>query len=111
MKKKIHFIINSRSEKALTELSKQLDLDLFWQETHDCFLWKSLYKGHALELVQKAIQYNTSLVIACGGDGTINDDNSLGYVHYLAKECGLCTICFKINKYSRKVFNIVYKDF
>ena len=73
MKNKIHFIINSRSEKGLTELSKQLDLDLFWQETHDCFLWKSLYKGHALELTQKAIQDNTSLVIACGGDGTINE--------------------------------------
>ena len=73
MKKKIHFIINSRSEKTLTELSKQLDLDIFWQETHVCFLWKSLYKGHALELAQKAIQDNTSLVIACGGDGTINE--------------------------------------
>ena len=73
MKKKIHFIINSRSEKTLTELPKQLALDPFWQVTYDCFLWKSLYKGHALELVQKAIQYNTSLVIACGGDGTINE--------------------------------------
>ena len=31
-KNKIHFIINSRSEKTLTELSKQLDLDIFWQE-------------------------------------------------------------------------------
>lgn len=66
MKNKIHFIINSRSEKALTELPKQLALDPFWQETHDCFLWKSLYKGHALELTRKAIQDNTSLVIACG---------------------------------------------
>lgn len=73
MKNKIHFIINSRSEKALTELLKQLALDPFWQETHDCFLWKSLYKGHALELTRKAIQDNTSLVIACGGDGTINE--------------------------------------
>ena len=73
MKNKIHFIINSRSEKALTELLKQLALDPFWQETHDCFLWKSLYKGHALELTRKAILDNTSLVIACGGDGTINE--------------------------------------
>ena len=73
MKNKVHFIINSRLDKALTELSKQLSLDPFWQETHDCFLWQSLYKGHALELTQKAIHDHTSLVIACGGDGTINE--------------------------------------
>ena len=73
MKKKIHFIINSRSEKAIADLKKELSSNEFWEETYTIFLWKSLYKGHALELTQKAIQDETSSIVACGGDGTINE--------------------------------------
>ena len=73
MKKKIHFIINSRSEHAIAELTKELNAHPFWNDTYTLLLWKSLYKGHALELTQKAIQDGTSSIVACGGDGTINE--------------------------------------
>lgn len=33
----------------------------------------SLKKGHAIELTEEAIARNASLIVACGGDGTINE--------------------------------------
>lgn len=73
MKEKIHFIINSRSEKAKLILKKQIDTTSFWHNNFDVFMWESLYKGHALELTQKAISDKSSTIVACGGDGTINE--------------------------------------
>ena len=37
------------------------------------FLWKSLYKGHAIELSKKAVDEKADVIVACGGDGTINE--------------------------------------
>ena len=54
MKGKIHFIINSRSEKSKLILKKQIDSTSFWHNNFDVFMWESLYKGHALELTQKS---------------------------------------------------------
>jgi diacylglycerol kinase (ATP) len=73
MKGKIHFIINSRSEKSKLILKKQIDSTFFWHNNFDVFMWESLYKGHALELTQKAISDKSSTIVACGGDGTINE--------------------------------------
>lgn len=73
MKKRIHFIINSRKEKNITKLIRFLEEDSFWKITYECLLWKSLYKGHTIALTQKAIEDNTTAIIACGGDGTINE--------------------------------------
>ena len=72
-KKKIHFIINSRSKNAITQLTEQLQKSSHWTNKFDYFLWETQYKDHALELAQKAIEDRTSGIVACGGDGTINE--------------------------------------
>lgn len=72
-KKKIHFIINSRSKNAITQLTEQLQKSSHWTNEFDYFLWETQYKDHALELAQKAIEDRTSGIVACGGDGTINE--------------------------------------
>lgn len=72
-KKKIHFIINSRSKNAITQLTEQLQKSSYWTNEFDYFLWETQYKDHALELAQKAIEDGTSGIVACGGDGTINE--------------------------------------
>jgi len=72
-KKKIHFIINSRSKNAIIQLTEQLQKSSHWTNEFDYFLWETQYKDHALELAQKAIEDRTSAIVACGGDGTINE--------------------------------------
>ena len=72
-KKKIHFIINSRSKNAIIQLTGQLQKSSHWTNEFDYFLWETQYKDHALELAQKAIEDRTSGIVACGGDGTINE--------------------------------------
>jgi len=34
---------------------------------------KSNYKGHAIELAKESVKKNPSIIVACGGDGTINE--------------------------------------
>ena len=73
MKDKIHFIVNSRLVKAKTILETELKNNSYWENNYQVFVWESLYKGHALELTQKAIRDDSKTVVACGGDGTINE--------------------------------------
>jgi YegS/Rv2252/BmrU family lipid kinase len=73
MKDKIHFIVNSRLVKAKTILERELKNNSYWEKNYQVFVWESLYKGHALELTQKAIRDDSKTVVACGGDGTINE--------------------------------------
>ena len=73
MKDKIHFIVNSRLVKAKTILERELKNNSYWENNHEVFVWESLYKGHALELTQKAIRDDSKTVVSCGGDGTINE--------------------------------------
>ena len=73
MKDKIHFIVNSRLVKDKVILERELKINPFWQKKYQIFVWESLYKGHAIELTQKAIEDGSKTVVACGGDGTINE--------------------------------------
>ena len=73
MKDKIHFIVNSRLVKAKIILERELKNNSYWENNYQVFVWESLYKGHALELTQKAIRDDSKTVVACGGDGTINE--------------------------------------
>lgn len=69
----IHFIINPISGKGnhnigKTELEKHFPKEKFKIEVD-----YSNYKKHAISLTKKAIEYNPSYIVACGGDGTINE--------------------------------------
>tara|TARA_B100000767_G_C19776681_1_gene542975 strand:+ start:1603 stop:2490 length:888 start_codon:yes stop_codon:yes gene_type:complete len=72
-KRKIHFIINSRSKNAIAQVKEHLQNSSYWTKEFDYFLWETQYKHHALELTQKAVEDGTFGIVACGGDGTINE--------------------------------------
>lgn len=72
-KKKIVFIVNPRAgigyyKKVARLLRKQLDLDLYEYQ-----LQLTRYRGHGHVLATEAAENNADIVIAVGGDGTINE--------------------------------------
>jgi YegS/Rv2252/BmrU family lipid kinase len=72
-KKKIRFIINPISGgynkiKIIKSVRKLLDENLF-----DISITHSKYAGHASEMAKKAVENNVDIVVAVGGDGTINE--------------------------------------
>jgi len=72
-KKSICFIINpisgTHSKKALPELiDATIDKELF-----DCSIRYTEYAGHATELTRQCAEAHTDVVVAVGGDGTVNE--------------------------------------
>ncbi|MBK9016020.1 MAG: diacylglycerol kinase family lipid kinase [Saprospiraceae bacterium] len=72
-KKKIRFIINPRSgvsrKRSLPELiEKNIDHSRF-----DAEICLTEYAGHAVQLAKEAADLGTSMVVACGGDGSVNE--------------------------------------
>ena len=72
-KKKIIFIVNPISgthnkDQILDLVDKTLDKNIYQWET-----WYTQYAGHAVELAAKAVEEKTDIVVAIGGDGTINE--------------------------------------
>jgi len=72
-KQKIIFIINPRAgigyyKKVNRLVQKQLD-----SSKYDCELVLTQYRGHGYVLAMEAVENGTAVVIAVGGDGTINE--------------------------------------
>ena len=80
MKKKIAFIINPKSgtsnKKELPQLIRET-MDDKWEEPTITF---TEYAGHGYELAQLFAKEKYDVVVACGGDGTMNEIAS-GLVH------------------------------
>ena len=71
-KNKIFFIINPLHSKGIEKL-KSLIKTKFTSDKYDLNILISEYKGHALQLAKKALDNKANIVVACGGDGTINE--------------------------------------
>ena len=69
---KIFFIINPLHSKGLKKL-KSLIKTKFTSDKYDVSILISEYKGHAIKLTKKALYNKANIVVACGGDGTINE--------------------------------------
>ena len=66
---KIFFIVHvSRSKKI-----KKIIQSFFKNRNEKIFLFTSKYKGHTSVLTKNAIKQNANIIVACGGDGTINE--------------------------------------
>lgn len=73
IKQKIVFIVNpisgTHNKQAILEvIDKELDKTIF--EPQICY---TKYEGHATELARKAVQEGATIVVAIGGDGTVNE--------------------------------------
>jgi len=71
-KNKIFFIINPLRSKGIKKL-KSLIKTKFTSDKYDVSILISEYKGHAIKLAEKALYNKANIVVACGGDGTINE--------------------------------------
>ncbi len=72
-KKKILFIANpksgvDRNENVEELIALHLDRDQF-----DYIYSETKFAGHAIELARKGVRNNVDVIVACGGDGTVNE--------------------------------------
>lgn len=71
--KHIHFILNPIAGKGNNSLSLKLLQNYFSKEEYLIVLKQSKQKKHAITLTQESIAENADIIVACGGDGTINE--------------------------------------
>jgi YegS/Rv2252/BmrU family lipid kinase len=69
----IHFIVNPISGSGQNSLSKKFLQEYFETEAYSITIKFSEFKGHAIELTKQSIQDQAFIIVACGGDGTINE--------------------------------------
>ncbi len=71
--RKIHFIINPISGKGRNSVDRVLLEKYFDKNSYSLKLKYTKYAKHAIELTNKSIEENAEIIVACGGDGTINE--------------------------------------
>ena len=72
-KKTIRFIVNPVSGGSSKKpIIKAID-ELIDREKYDCAVWPTLYAGHGAVLAAMAAENGVDVVVAIGGDGTINE--------------------------------------
>jgi len=69
----IHFIINPIAGKGNHKLTKVLLEDYFEPSCFTISVKETGYKKHAAQLAKTAINEGANIIVACGGDGTINE--------------------------------------
>lgn len=71
--KHIHFIINPVSGHKRQNITISLLENSFETENYNLVIKYSNYKKHAIILTQESITEGANIIVACGGDGTINE--------------------------------------
>ena len=69
---KVYFIVKPIGAHAVKQLRKSIEAT-FDKKRDNIHIFNTLKKGHAIDLTQKAIEEKADLVVACGGDGTVNE--------------------------------------
>ena len=72
-KKRITFIINPISGTNGKEIILRLINELIDRSKYDYSIRKTEYAGHATEIARQAVKEHVDIVVAIGGDGTINE--------------------------------------
>lgn len=71
--KYLHFIVNPISGKGHNSLDQSELLKLFPSDQYKIVVSYTEKKGHAKEIALKAINEGAYCLVACGGDGTVNE--------------------------------------
>jgi YegS/Rv2252/BmrU family lipid kinase len=69
----IHFIVNPIAGNCKFPLTKSFLEPYFVKKVHNLTVKHSAFKKHATVLTQDSISENADIIVACGGDGTINE--------------------------------------
>lgn len=69
----IHFIINPIAGSGNNNISEAFLTQYFDAEKYSIHIKISEYKKHAILLTENAIKEGAEIIVACGGDGTINE--------------------------------------
>ena len=69
---KVYFIVKPLGGYKLKQLRKSLEKTFDNKKDSFC-IFSSMKKGHSIALTEKAIDEKADVVVACGGDGTINE--------------------------------------
>ena len=72
MRLKIHFIIKISNSKIAKRIKEQVRIK-FDENKYQVKISESSFKGETKTLAREAILNKTDLIVACGGDGTINE--------------------------------------
>lgn len=71
--KHIHFILNPIAGKGNNNLDTNLISKHFNKSDYKIVIKATCYKKHAIKLTQESIDEKADVIVACGGDGTINE--------------------------------------
>lgn len=69
----IHFIVNPIAGRGKSPLTKEFLEPYFIKSRHHLTVKHSGHKKHAIDLTMESIAENADIIVACGGDGTINE--------------------------------------
>ena len=72
MRLKIHFIIKISNSKIAKRIKEQVRIK-FDENNYQVKISESSFKGETKTLAREAVLDKTDLIVACGGDGTINE--------------------------------------
>ncbi|MGB5668748.1 MAG: diacylglycerol kinase family protein [Maribacter sp.] len=71
--KHIHFIINPKAGRGKSQITYDFLRPFFNDENYFLKVKSSSYKKEAVLLTQESIKEGANIIVACGGDGTINE--------------------------------------
>lgn len=69
----IHFIVNPIAGSGDNKINIKFLQRYFSNDKYVLVIKHSVYKKHAIELTQESIKEKANIIVACGGDGTINE--------------------------------------
>jgi YegS/Rv2252/BmrU family lipid kinase len=69
----IHFIVNPIAGYGHHKFSETILKNYFEADKYCVTIKSSDYKGHAIDLAKESINQKANIIVACGGDGTINE--------------------------------------
>ena len=71
--KKIHFIVNPIAGKGNKHIDETLLSSYFSKDHYEVRVKSTKYKGEAVVLTQESVNQGAAIIVACGGDGTVNE--------------------------------------